>query len=103
MARDTPVYLLQRHAKFADLRWCRLWHSHRSVLLGPVEVRADRSDTLAMRWMIDAAKSRREKSMALRLAAELMEALENRGSAFKKKEDVHRMAEANKAFAHFRW
>ena len=69
----------------------------------PVEVRAERSDTLAMRWMIDAAKARREKSMALRLAAEIMEALENRGSAFKKKEDVHRMAEANRAFAHFRW
>ena len=56
-----------------------------------------------MRWLIDAAKARREKSMALRLAAEIMEALENRGSAFKKKEDVHRMAEANRAFAHFRW
>ena len=69
----------------------------------PVEVRADRSMTLAMRWLIDYAKARREKSMALRLAAEVMEALENRGAAFKKKEDVHRMAEANKAFAHFRW
>jgi small subunit ribosomal protein S7 len=69
----------------------------------PVEVRTDRSETLAMRWLIDAAKSRREKSMALRLAAEIMEALENRGAAFKKKEDIHRMAEANKAFAHFRW
>lgn len=69
----------------------------------PVEVRQDRSQTLAMRWLIDAAKARREKSMALRLAAEMMEALENRGTAFKKKEDVHRMAEANKAFAHFRW
>ncbi len=69
----------------------------------PVEVRPDRSQTLAMRWLIDAAKTRREKTMALRLAAESMEANENRGSAFKKKEDVHRMAEANKAFAHFRW
>lgn len=69
----------------------------------PVEVREDRSQTLAMRWLIDAAKGRREKTMALRLAAEAMEAVENRGSAFKKKEDVHRMAEANKAFAHFRW
>ncbi len=69
----------------------------------PVEVRQDRSHTLAMRWLIDAAKGRREKSMALRLAAEAMEAIESRGSAFKKKEDVHRMAEANKAFAHFRW
>lgn len=69
----------------------------------PVEVRQDRSQTLAMRWLIDAAKARREKTMALRLAAEVMEALENRGTAFKKKEDVHRMAEANKAFSHFRW
>jgi small subunit ribosomal protein S7 len=69
----------------------------------PVEVRLDRSRTLAMRWLIDAAKARREKTMALRLGAEAMEAVENRGSAFKKKEDVHRMAEANKAFAHFRW
>lgn len=69
----------------------------------PVEVRQDRSQTLAMRWLIDAAKGRREKTMALRLAAEAMEAVESRGSAFKKKEDVHRMAEANKAFAHFRW
>ena len=69
----------------------------------PVEVRTERSQTLAMRWLIDAAKVRREKSMALRLAAELVEALENRGAAFKKKEDIHRMAEANKAFAHFRW
>jgi small subunit ribosomal protein S7 len=69
----------------------------------PVEVRPDRSQTLAMRWLIDSAKARREKSMALRLAAETMDAIENRGNAFKKKEDVHRMAEANKAFAHFRW
>lgn len=69
----------------------------------PVEVRQERSQTLAMRWLIDSAKSRREKTMALRLAAEIMEAVESRGSAFKKKEDVHRTAEANKAFAHFRW
>jgi len=69
----------------------------------PVEVRADRSATLAMRWLIDAAKARREKSMVLRLAAEAMEAIENRGTAYKKREDTHKMAEANKAFAHFRW
>jgi len=69
----------------------------------PVEVRQERSQTLAMRWLIDAAKARREKSMALRLAGEAMDAIESRGTAFKKKEDVHRMAEANKAFAHFRW
>jgi len=69
----------------------------------PVEVRAARRTTLAMRWVIDAARSRGEKSMALRLAGELMDAAEKRGSAVKKKDDVHRMAEANKAFAHYRW
>jgi small subunit ribosomal protein S7 len=69
----------------------------------PVEVRAARRTTLAMRWVIDAARTRGEKSMALRLAGELMDAAEKRGSAVKKKDDVHRMAEANKAFAHYRW
>ncbi len=69
----------------------------------PVEVRAERRVTLAMRWIIDAARRRGEKSMQLKLAGELMDAAENRGSAVKKKEDTHRMAEANKAFAHFRW
>jgi small subunit ribosomal protein S7 len=56
-----------------------------------------------MRWVIDASRSRGEKSMALRLAGELMDAAESRGSAVKKKEDTHRMADANKAFAHYRW
>jgi small subunit ribosomal protein S7 len=69
----------------------------------PVEVRPQRRQTLAMRWMIDAAKGRGEKSMAQRLANELMDAAENRGTAVKKREDTHRMAEANKAFAHYRW
>ena len=69
----------------------------------PIEVRATRSETLAMRWVIDAARKRSEKTMALRLAHELMDAAENRGSAVKKREDTHRMAEANKAFAHYRW
>ena len=69
----------------------------------PVEVRPTRRQTLAMRWMIDAARKRGEKSMAQRLAGELMDAAENRGSAVKKREDTHRMAEANKAFAHYRW
>ena len=69
----------------------------------PVEVRAVRRTTLAMRWLIDASRSRGEKSMQLKLAGELMDAAENRGNAVKKREDVHRMAEANKAFAHFRW
>ena len=69
----------------------------------PVEVRATRRQTLAMRWIIEAARSRSEKSMAHRLANELMEAAENRGAAVRKREDTHRMAEANKAFAHYRW
>jgi len=69
----------------------------------PVEVRASRRETLAMRWAIDAARARSEKTMSLRLAHELMDAAENRGSAVKKREDTHRMAEANRAFAHYRW
>ncbi len=69
----------------------------------PVEVRAVRRQTLAMRWVIDAARARGEKSMAQRLANELMDAAENRGTAVKKREDTHRMAEANKAFSHYRW
>ena len=69
----------------------------------PVEVRASRRQTLAMRWVIEAARSRSEKSMAMRLAHELLEASENRGAAVRKREDTHRMAEANKAFSHFRW
>jgi len=69
----------------------------------PVEVRPTRQQALAMRWLIEAARARTEKSMPQRLAAELMEASENRGSAVKKREEVHRMADANKAFAHYRW
>jgi len=69
----------------------------------PVEVRPSRRNTLAMRWLIDAARKRSEKSMALRLAGELMDASDARGTAVKKKEDTHRMAEANKAFSHYRW
>ena len=69
----------------------------------PVEVRATRRQTLAMRWIIDSARDRSEKSMAFRLAHELMDAAENRGAAVRKREDTHRMAEANKAFAHYRW
>ncbi len=69
----------------------------------PVEVRSDRSVALAMRWLVDASKKRSEKNMGLRLAGELMDASENRGSAIKKREDTHKMAEANKAFSHYRW
>ena len=69
----------------------------------PVEVRASRRQALAMRWLVDSARNRSEKSMAARLAGELMDASEGRGSAVKKKEDTHRMADANKAFAHYRY
>jgi len=69
----------------------------------PVEVRTDRRQALAIRWLVDFSKKRGEKSMAQRLAGELLDAYNKRGTAFKKKEDTHRMAEANKAFAHYRW
>lgn len=69
----------------------------------PIEVRAERKTALAMRWIIEASRKRGEKGMKLRLAGEVLDAVQNRGSALKKKEDTHRMAEANKAFAHFRW
>ncbi len=69
----------------------------------PVEVRPERRTSLAMRWIIGAARRRPERSMAEKLAAELMDAANNRGAAVKKREDTHKMAEANKAFAHYRW
>ncbi len=69
----------------------------------PVEVRSDRSQALAIRWIIEAARKRSEKTMVERLAGELMDAVNNRGTAVKKREDTHRMAEANKAFSHYRW
>jgi small subunit ribosomal protein S7 len=69
----------------------------------PVEVRPERRQALAIRWLIDAARKRGENTMEDRLSAELMDAANNRGSAVKKREDTHRMAEANKAFSHYRW
>jgi len=69
----------------------------------PIEVRPVRQQTLAIRWLIDAARKRNERTMVERLSNELMEAATDKGSAFKKKEDTYRMAEANKAFAHYRW
>lgn len=69
----------------------------------PVEVRPIRRNALAMRWIILAARKRSDKSMSKRLANELLDAIENKGSAVKKKEEVHKMADANKAFAHYRW
>lgn len=69
----------------------------------PVEVRSDRSIALGMRWIVQAARSRGEKGMMQRLAGELVDAFENKGSAVKKRDDTHKMAKANQAFAHFRW
>ena len=69
----------------------------------PMEVRAERQQTLAIRWIVDAARNRNERTMVERLANELWDAANERGAAFKKREDTHRMAEANKAFAHYRW
>ena len=69
----------------------------------PVEVRAERRQALAIRWLIAAARGRNDKTMVDRLSAELMDAANNRGNAVKKREDTHRMAEANRAFSHYRW
>ncbi len=69
----------------------------------PVEVRPERREALAIRWLIKAARARNENTMEERLAGELMDACQNRGSAVKKREDTHKMAEANKAFSHYRW
>ena len=69
----------------------------------PIEVRPARQQTLSIRWLVDAARKRNERNMADRVANELREASEEKGAAFKKREDTHRMAEANKAFAHYRW
>ena len=69
----------------------------------PVEVRPERAQALAIRWLISAARARSEKTMSGRLSGELMDASQNRGNAVKKREDTHRMAEANRAFSHYRW
>ena len=69
----------------------------------PVEVKTKRSQTLALRWLLDAARKRKNKTMTDKLINELMDAYQKKGSAMKKREDTHRMAESNKAFAHFRW
>jgi len=74
-----------------------------ATLQVPVEIRDERRDALAMRWIISYSRSRHGRSMAEKLAAELIDAFNNTGSAVKKKEDTHKMAEANKAFAHYRW
>ena len=69
----------------------------------PIEIRADRKQTLAIRWLVEYSRKRNEHGMDLKLAGEIMDAINNQGGAFKKKEDTHKMAEANRAFAHYRW
>ena len=69
----------------------------------PIEIRAERRQTLALRWLVSYARNRHEKTMAEKLANEIIDAVNSTGGAFKKKEDMHRMAEANKAFAHYKW
>ncbi|UNB92231.1 MAG: 30S ribosomal protein S7 [gamma proteobacterium endosymbiont of Trioza apicalis] len=69
----------------------------------PVEVRSNRRDTLAMRWIINSARNRNDKSMILRLSNEIFDASENKGNSIKKRDEIHRLADSNKAFAHYRW
>jgi len=69
----------------------------------PIEIRPERRQTLALRWLVSYSRNRHEKTMAERLAAEIIDAINNTGGAFKKKEDMHKMAEANKAFSHYKW
>jgi len=97
---ETFEKALEAIAPFVEVKSRRVGGATYQV---PVEVRPSRREALAMRWLVDAARRRGEKSMAARLAGELMDAAEGRGSAVKKREDTHRMAEANRAFAHYRY
>ncbi len=103
-SKDDPVEtfkkVLDKVAPVVEVRSRRIGGATYQV---PVEVRAKRRTALAMRWIVDAARNRKEKSMPARLAAELRDAVDGKGAAVKKKEDVHKMAEANKAFSHFRF
>jgi small subunit ribosomal protein S7 len=102
--RDDPLKVFERAVDnvrpVLEVRSRRVGGSTYQV---PVEIRAERRQSLAIRWLINYSRSRSEKSMKEKLAAELLDAANNRGSAVKKKEETHRMAEANKAFAHYRW
>jgi small subunit ribosomal protein S7 len=103
-AKQDPVQLfhaaLQNVAPAIEVRSRRVGGATYQV---PVEVRPDRRQALAIRWIITAARGRNEKTMVERLSAELLDAGNNRGSAVKKREDTHKMAEANRAFSHYRW
>tara|TARA_Y100001936_G_C15505246_1_gene375252 strand:+ start:52 stop:522 length:471 start_codon:yes stop_codon:yes gene_type:complete len=104
MQKESPVdvfkKVLDQVAPVVEVRSRRIGGATYQV---PVEVRAKRRTALAMRWLVEAARKRKEKSMPARLAAELKEAMDGKGAAVKKKEDMHKMAEANKAFSHFRF
>ena len=97
---ETFKKVLDKVAPVVEVRSRRIGGATYQV---PVEVRAKRRTALARRWIVDAARNRKEKSMPARLAAELRDAVDGKGAAVKKKEDVHKMAEANKAFSHFRF
>jgi small subunit ribosomal protein S7 len=97
---ETFKKVLDKVAPVVEVRSRRIGGATYQV---PVEVRAKRRTALAMRWIVDAARNRKEKSMPARLAAELRDAVDGKGAAVEKKEDVHKMAEANKAFSHFRF
>jgi small subunit ribosomal protein S7 len=102
--REDPVKVYRRALEnvmpVVEVRARRVGGSTYQV---PIEVRAERRVSVGLRWLVDHSRKRSGKTMADKLAAEVMEASHNRGTAVKKKEDVHRMAEANKAFAHYRW
>ena len=102
--KEDPLAIFQKAINnvkpFVEVKSRRVGGSTYQV---PTEIRASRSQALGIRWIISFASTRGEKSMAVKLSGELMDAANGRGSAMKKKEDTHRMAEANKAFAHYRW
>jgi small subunit ribosomal protein S7 len=102
--KDDPLMIfmkaLEEVSPFVEVKSRRVGGANYQV---PIEIRPSRRQALAMRWIVEAARKRSEKSMDHRLAGELADAAEGKGSAVKKKEDVHRMAEANKAFSHFRF
>ena len=102
--KDDPIRLFKKALSnvkpFVEVKSRRVGGSNYQV---PIEVRTERRNTLALRWIREYSRTRGGKSMMEKLAAELFDAAENRGESVKKKEDVHRMAEANRAFAHYRW
>tara|TARA_Y100000817_G_C16775306_1_gene508009 strand:+ start:245 stop:715 length:471 start_codon:yes stop_codon:yes gene_type:complete len=103
-SKEDPITMmdkaLQNVSPSVEVKSRRVGGSNYQV---PVEVNTKRKQSLAMRWILEAADKRNEKTMKSKLAAELLDAYSNKGSAVKKREDVHKMAEANKAFAHYRW